>query len=57
MGDEHNRPIGERAPKRLPQRGQHGDVERGHRLVEQEQGRVGRKSPGLPTRWAWPPES
>ena len=46
MGDEHDRPVGEHAPERLPQRGQHGDVERSHGLVEQEQGRVGGKGPG-----------
>ena len=46
VGDQDDAPVGEHPAQRLAQRRRDGDVERGHRLVEQEQPRLGCQRPG-----------
>ena len=46
MGDEDDGPVGEHPAQRLPQGRGDGDVERGHRLVEQQQPGVGGERAG-----------
>ena len=54
VGDHDRGPVGQHPPQRLSQRRQHGDVERRHRLVEQQQRRLGGQRPrhGDPLRLA-----